>query len=116
MRPETDSVLSLYKIPDNFIPCLRVLSQTVCSTKWKFKLCTAEYGLTLKQAFHILKAVMHDIKNKPGFQVQVVSTFFLTYLIHPYRVQLQISYKKTAHFLLSVLTGLVYAVFIKTEY
>ena len=60
--------------------------------------------------------MMHDIKNKPGFQVQVVSTFFLTYLIHPYHVQLQISYKKTTLFLLSILIGLVYTVFIKAEY
>ena len=73
--PETDSVLSQYKIPDNFILRLRVLSQTVRSSNWKYKLRTADYGLTLEQALHVSEAMIHDIENRPGFRVQVVSIF-----------------------------------------
>lgn len=87
--PETDSVLSQYKIPDDFILRLRVLSQTVRSSNWKYKLRTADYGLTLEQALHVSEAMIHDIENRPGFRVQVVGifSFFLTYSIDdPYVV------------------------------
>ena len=78
--PETDSVLSQYKIPDDFIPRLRVLSQTVRSSNWKYKLRTADYGLTLEQALHVSEAMVHDIENKPGFRIQVASTSFLSHI------------------------------------
>ena len=74
--PETDSVLSQYNIPDDFILHLRVLSQTVRSSNWKYKLRTADYGLTLEQALHVSEAMIHDIENRPDFRVQVVSIFF----------------------------------------
>lgn len=73
--PETDYVLSQYKIPDNYILRLRVLSQTVRSSNWKYKLRTADYGLTLEQALHVSEAMIHDIENRSGFRVQVVSIF-----------------------------------------
>ena len=64
--PETDRVLTKWKLPDDFIPHLRVLSQTVQSSHWKDMLHTADYGLTLKQASQVSDSMICNIKYGPG--------------------------------------------------
>jgi hypothetical protein len=109
--PETDQVLVYYGIDDDIIPHLHVLSQTIKSSHWKFKLCNPQYNLTTAQAVDIAQAMMNDFMRKPGirFQKVMLDKFDLCILsAHRY----QQSYRMTALFLLSVLVFLIYTLFL----
>ncbi|KIL56719.1 hypothetical protein M378DRAFT_16816 [Amanita muscaria Koide BX008] len=92
--PATDTVLKQFGIQDAFIPRLRVLSQTVRSSQWQFKLRTAEYGLTFEQSMNIAEAMEHDILRRPGFEFKKVTAV-----------------NKTSLFLLFLLIGVITAVY-----
>lgn len=80
--PETDQVLGYHGIDDDIIPRLRVLSQTVKSSHWKFKLRDPRYKLTTDQAVDIAQAMMNDFMRKPGtgFQKVMLDNFDLCVL------------------------------------
>ena len=58
-----------------------MLSQTVKSSHWKFKLCDPQYKLTTDQAVDIAEAMMNDFMRKPGIGFQQVVLITLTFVL-----------------------------------
>lgn len=60
--PETDNVLDRFRLSDSLIPQLRVLAQTVRSSRWESVLHSREWGLSMEQAANISTALLLDIQ------------------------------------------------------
>ena len=58
---ETDSVLDRFDLDDSLIPRLRVLTQTVRSSRWERVLRSHRFGLAYEQAAKLTDAMLKDI-------------------------------------------------------
>jgi len=67
--PLSDAVLDRFGISDLVIPKLRVLTQTIRSSRWEETLRKGDWGLTYEQAANLSQAMYTDISR----QVQSVS-------------------------------------------
>lgn len=60
---QTDSVLDRFDLDDKLVPRLRVLTQTVRSSRWETVLRSRRFGLTYEQAAKLTDAMLKDIER-----------------------------------------------------
>jgi hypothetical protein len=72
--PNTDAMFDRFGFPDKLLPRLRVLTTTICSSKWEAVLRSRQWGLTYEQVANLSKAMVADIKNEPMVPVKVCIT------------------------------------------
>ena len=73
--PETDAVIDRLGLNDSLIPCLRVLTHTVRSSRWESVLRTPHWGLSYEQAANFAKAMQADISGRQNQDLQVFPLF-----------------------------------------
>ena len=74
---QTDSILDRFDLDDSLIPWLRVLTQTVWSSKWEASLRGSKFMLSYEQASKLTNAMMKDLGGVKNTTAQVCLNFLL---------------------------------------
>jgi len=74
---QTDSILDRFDLDDSLIPRLRVLTQTVRSSKWEASLRGSKFMLSYEQASKLTNAMMKDLGGVKNTTAQVCLNFLL---------------------------------------
>ena len=68
---QTDGILDRFDLDDSIVPQLRVLTQTVRSSRWEAVLRSSQFGLTYEQASKLTDAILKDIGSVRNVATQV---------------------------------------------